>query len=149
MEALDASDPQRVGPYTLFARLGSGGMGKVYLGRSAGGRTVAVKVVRPELADDSTFRSRFGHEVAAARAVSGGFTAPVVDADPDGPVPWMATAFIPGVSLAQAVGNRGPLPESTLRTLTAGIAEALLSIHAAGLIHRDLKPGNVLLAADG
>lgn len=149
MEALDASDPQRVGPYTLFARLGSGGMGKVYLGRSAGGRTVAVKVVRPELADDATFRSRFGHEVAAARAVSGAFTAPVVDADPDGPVPWMATSFVPGVSLAQAVGNRGPLPEATLRTLTAGIAEALLSIHAAGLIHRDLKPGNVLLAADG
>ena len=149
MEALDASDPQRVGPYTLFARLGSGGMGKVYLGRSAGGRTVAVKVVRPELADDATFRSRFGHEVAAARAVSGAFTAPVVDADPDGPVPWMATGFVPGVSLAQAVGNRGPLPEATLRTLTAGIAEALLSIHAAGLIHRDLKPGNVLLAADG
>ncbi|MFD8635202.1 protein kinase [Streptomyces sp. NPDC059533] len=149
LEPLGPSDPPRVGPYTLLGRLGAGGMGAVYLGRSPGGRTVAVKLVRPELAADPGFRARFRAEVTAARAVSGAFTAPVVDADPDGPAPWMATAYVPGVPLGRAVALAGPLPRTALRALAAGIAEALESIHAAGLTHRDLKPGNVLLALDG
>ncbi|GAO08378.1 serine/threonine-protein kinase [Streptomyces lydicamycinicus] len=149
MEPLDPSDPPRVGPYTLLGRLGSGGMGSVYLGRSAGGRTVAVKLIRPELAGDAGFRARFRAEVSAARAASGAFTAAVVDADPDAAVPWMATAFVPGISLHRAVELGGPLPETALRALTAGIAEALVNIHAARLTHRDLKPANVLLALDG
>ncbi|MFI6846290.1 serine/threonine-protein kinase [Kitasatospora sp. NBC_00085] len=149
MEQLGAADPQQVGPYTLMGRLGAGGMGAVYLGRSAGGRTVAVKVVRPELAEDGSFRARFRQEVAAARQVAGAFTAPVVDADTEAATPWMATAFVVGVSLQQAVARHGPLPEETVRTLAAGLAEALAEVHRAGLIHRDLKPGNVLLALDG
>ncbi|MFC9592358.1 PQQ-binding-like beta-propeller repeat protein [Streptomyces sp. NPDC056944] len=142
-------DPPAIGPYGLRGRLGEGGMGAVYLGRSPGGRTVAVKLIRPELAGDAGFRARFRAEVTAARAASGAFTAPLVDADPDGPVPWMATAYVPGVSLGRAVALNGPLPEPALRALAAGVAESLESIHRAGLTHRDLKPGNVLLALDG
>ncbi|MBP0454191.1 protein kinase [Kitasatospora sp. RG8] len=149
MEQLVAADPRHVGPYALMGRLGAGGMGAVYLGRSAGGRAVAVKVVRPELAEDGSFRSRFRQEVAAARRVSGAFTAPLVDADTEAATPWMATAFVAGVPLQQAVARHGPLPEETVRTLAAGLAEALAEVHRAGLIHRDLKPGNVLLALDG
>lgn len=149
MEPLDPGDPTRVGPYTLLGRLGAGGMGAVFLGRSTGGRTVAVKLIRPELADDDGFRARFRAEVSAARAVSGAFTAPVVADDPDAEAPWMATAFVPGVSLHEAVATHGPLPEAALRSLLAGIAEALVNIHAAELTHRDLKPANVLLALDG
>ncbi|MFE2411087.1 PQQ-binding-like beta-propeller repeat protein [Kitasatospora sp. NPDC059408] len=149
MEQLGPADPRQVGPYALVGRLGAGGMGAVYLGRSAGGRTVAVKVVRPELAGDPGFRARFRQEVAAARRVSGAFTAPVVDADPEAVTPWMATAFVVGVPLQDAVVRHGPLPEGTVRTLAAGLAEALHEVHRAGLIHRDLKPGNVLLALDG
>ncbi|MFF4170883.1 PQQ-binding-like beta-propeller repeat protein [Streptomyces sp. NPDC001744] len=148
LEPLRPTDPARIGPYVLLGLLGAGGMGAVYLGRSAGGRTVAVKLIRPELADEA-FRARFRAEVAAARAASGAFTAPLVDADPDGPVPWMATAYVPGVSLGRAVAVGGPLPEAALRALAAGIAESLETIHSAGLTHRDLKPGNVLLALDG
>ncbi|MFE0459873.1 protein kinase [Kitasatospora sp. NPDC058965] len=132
-----------------MGRLGAGGMGAVYLGRSAGGRTVAVKVVRPGLSQDPGFRDRFRREVQAARRVSGAFTAPVVDADPDAETPWMATAFVVGTSLHQAVQRHGPLPEGTARTLAAGLAEALVEVHVAGLVHRDLKPANVLLALDG
>jgi serine/threonine protein kinase len=124
-------------------------MGQVYLARSPGSRLVAVKVIRPELAADRDFRSRFAREVSAARRVSGMFTAPVVAADPDGHPPWLATAYVPGPSLADAVAQRGPLPPDVVLTLTAGLAEALLAIHAAGLVHRDLKPSNVLLAEDG
>ena len=138
-----------MGPYRLIRRLGSGGMGRVYLGRSPGGRLVAVKVIRAELAEDPEFRARFSREVAAARPVSGLFTAQVVDADLDGPVPWLATAYVAGPSLADAVTSHGPLPIGSALALAAGLAEALGAIHAAGVVHRDLKPSNVLLAADG
>src|SRR6516162_2140315 len=124
-------------------------MGRVFLGVSPGGRPVAVKAIRAELAADPEFRTRFGREVAAARRVSGVFTATVVDADIDGPVAWMATAYVPGPSLAEAVESYGPLPGPSLLALAAGLAESLNAIHAAGLVHRDLKPSNVLLAEDG
>jgi hypothetical protein len=124
-------------------------MGQVFLGRSAGGRLVAVKVIRPELAGDPGFRARFAREVAAAQKVSGLFTALVVDADADGPMPWLATAYVAGPSLAEAVEAHGPLPEASVLTLAAGLAEGLEAIHAAGVVHRDLKPSNVLLADDG
>ncbi|MBV6697602.1 PQQ-binding-like beta-propeller repeat protein [Kitasatospora aureofaciens] len=149
MRQLDPTDPPRIGPYALLGRLGAGGMGVVYLGRSTGGRTVAVKLVRAELAGDQSFRARFRHEVRAARAASSAFTAPVVDADPDGPIPWLATAFVPGIGLDEAVMLVGPFPEHVLRILASGIAEELGNIHAARLTHRDLKPSNVLLALDG
>src|ERR1700722_4227915 len=142
-------DPEWVGPYRLLGRLGAGGMGGVYLGRSPGGRLVAVKVIRPELAADQGFRTRFAREAAAARTVSGIFTAPVVDADTEAPQPWLATAYVPGPSLAEAVDQRGPLPPGVVLTLGAGLTEGLQAIHAAGLVHRDLKPSNVLLADDG
>src|ERR1700722_10863710 len=148
-EDLMPSDPESVGPYRLIRRLGTGGMGQVYLASSPGGRLVAVKVIRPELAADLGFRSRFEREVRAARSVSGMFTAPVVDADADGQTPWLATAFVPGPALANAVAEFGPLPPVVVLTLAAGLAEALVAIHAAGLVHRDLKPSNVLLAGDG
>jgi serine/threonine protein kinase len=149
LAALQADDPQRVGPYLLLSRLGSGGMGRVYLARSPGGRQVAVKVIRPQLAEDAAFRARFAREVSAARKVGGLFTAQVVDADLDSPVPWLVTAYVPGTSLAEAVEQQGPLPTATLLALAAGLAEGLNAIHAAGVIHRDLKPSNVLLAPDG
>ena len=149
MQPLEAGDPTRIGPYAILGVLGSGGMGKVYLGRSTGGRTVAVKAVRPELADDSQFRQRFRNEIEAAKSVSGAFTAAVVDSDTEAPVPWFATAFIAGISLGDAVSRFGALPETALRTLTAGLAEAITAVHRAGIIHRDLKPANVLLALDG
>ena len=124
-------------------------MGRVFLGVSPGGRPVAVKAIRAELAANPEFRARFGREVAAARRVSGVFTAQVVDADVDGPVAWMATAYVPGPSLAEAVDTHGPLPEASLLALAAGLAESLNAIHAVGVVHRDLKPSNVLLAEDG
>ena len=149
VEGLRAGDPQSMGPYRLLGRLGAGGMGQVFLGRSAGGRLVAVKVIRPDLAGEPGFRARFAREVAAARTVCGLFTAPVADADVQGPVPWLATAYVAGPSLADAVDAQGPLPVASVLTLAAGLAEGLEAIHAAGLVHRDLKPSNVLLAEDG
>ncbi|MGW4895709.1 outer membrane protein assembly factor BamB family protein [Kitasatospora sp. NPDC004240] len=138
-----------MGRYRIVARLGAGGMGRVFLGRSAGGRSVAVKVVREELAEDPAFRRRFAREVDAARRVTGIFTAPVVDAGTDDATPWLATAYVPGLSLAQAVQEHGVWPEHSVLILGAGLAEALEAIHRVGLVHRDLKPSNVLLAADG
>jgi Protein kinase domain len=149
MEPLSASDPRTVGQFYLRARLGSGGMGRVYLGFSPAGRAVAVKVVHPELARDQHFIRRFRQEVAAARAVSGMYTTPVVTAGLDDDPPWLATVFVPGPSLATIVSSRGPLPEAAAWRLAAGLVEALQAVHACGLIHRDLKPANVLLAADG
>lgn len=149
METLQPDDPRELGSYRLLRRLGAGGMGRVYLARSPGGRTVAVKVVRPDLAADGDFRRRFEHEVAIARAVSGRYTAPVVDADPDAALPWLATSYVLGPDLSDVVEAHGALPEHTVRALGAGLSAALQEIHAAGLIHRDLKPSNVLLAADG
>jgi serine/threonine protein kinase len=146
---LTGDDPQLVGPYRLRARIGAGGMGQVYLAKTAGGRPVAVKVVRPELGDDAEFRRRFRQEVAAARRVHGMFTAEVVDADVDGPRPWLATAYVPGPSLGDVVAEHGVMPARWVRSLALGLAEALQVIHAAGVIHRDLKPSNVVLAADG
>lgn len=148
-EALEAGDPRQVGRYRIVARLGAGGMGRVYLGRSPGGRAVAVKVVRPELAEDAEFRRRFAREVAAARRVNGAFTAGVVDADPEGSPAWLATVYVPGPSLGEAVAAHGPWPQEQVLSLGAGLAEGLEVIHAAGVVHRDLKPSNVLLAADG
>jgi serine/threonine protein kinase len=124
-------------------------MGRVYLARSPGGRVVAVKVIRANLAEDAGFRARFAREVSAARKVGGLFTAQVVDADIDGPVPWLVTAYVPGTSLSDAVERQGPLPDNSVLALAAGLAEGLIAIHAAGVIHRDLKPSNVLLAQDG
>ncbi|MFJ5014261.1 serine/threonine-protein kinase [Streptomyces griseoluteus] len=149
MQPLGADEPAAVGPYRLLGRLGSGGMGRVYLGRSAGGRTVAVKIVHPQYALDEEFRARFRREVAAARRVGGAWTAPVLDADPDAPVPWAATAYAAGPSLARAVTDHGPLPAHTVRALGAGLAEALATVHALDLVHRDVKPSNVLLTLDG
>ncbi|MEU0006609.1 PQQ-binding-like beta-propeller repeat protein [Streptomyces sp. NPDC006314] len=149
METLQPDDPRQLGSYRMLRRLGAGGMGRVYLARSPGGRTVAVKVVRPDLAADTGFRDRFRHEAEIAQAVSGRYTAAVVDADPEAPLPWLATSYVLGPDLTEVVTAHGPLPEHTVRALGAGLAAALQEIHAAGLIHRDLKPSNVLLAADG
>ncbi|HEX9066853.1 MAG TPA: serine/threonine-protein kinase [Streptosporangiaceae bacterium] len=142
-------DPERIGGYVVLGRLGAGAMGRVYLGRSASGRLVAVKTVRVELAEEPDFRTRFAREVAAARRVSGAFTAAVVAADPDADVPWLATAYVPAPTLSLLVRECGPLPVPAVRWLAAGCAEALESIHAAGIVHRDLKPSNVLVAPDG
>ncbi|MBB5800617.1 hypothetical protein F4560_000385 [Saccharothrix ecbatanensis] len=149
MQPLPPNAPSRIGDYMLLAALGRGAMGSVYLARSRGGRPIAVKVARPELADNPEFRERFRREVEMARAVGGFWTATVVDADPDAERPWMATEYIAGLSLHQAVLDHGPLPERAVRRLAAGLAEALVAIHGAGLVHRDLKPSNVLLADDG
>ncbi|WP_416977507.1 endo alpha-1,4 polygalactosaminidase [Streptomyces sp. T028] len=147
--SLSPGDPESIGGYTLVGRLGSGGMGVVYLGLSDSGRQVAVKVVHPPYAQDQEFRTRFRQEVAAARRVSGAFTAPVVDADPDGPQPWMATLYVPGRTLSDVVAKEGPLRGRALRVLALGLVEALRDIHRAGVVHRDLKPSNVLMAEDG
>jgi serine/threonine protein kinase len=146
---LQPDDPGRIGPYRIRGILGAGGMGRVFLGMSADGEQVAVKVIRADLASDPEFRARFRREVTVARKVSSRFTAPLIGADVDGTVPWLATAYVTGPSLAEAVAQRGPLPVTSLLELAAGLAEGLSAIHAAGVIHRDLKPSNVLLAQDG
>ncbi|MEU8465431.1 bifunctional serine/threonine protein kinase/MFS transporter [Streptomyces sp. NPDC029003] len=150
MEHLTGQDPTHIGPYRLIARLGEGGMGLVYLGRSDLGRTVAVKVVQAEHAQHPEFRRRFAREVAAARRVGGAWTADVLDADTDAAVPWVATQYIPGPDLTTVVAQDfGPLPERSVRTLANRLALALQAVHEAGLIHRDLKPSNVLVTVDG
>lgn len=149
VEQLTQHDPRRIGPFEVLGRLGAGGMGLVYLARSASGRRVAIKTVRTELAEDQLFRVRFSREVEAARAVSGFYTAAVVDADARAAVPWLATAYVPAPSLEEIVNECGPMPAQAVRWLAAGIAEALQSIHGAGLVHRDLKPSNVLVVEDG
>jgi Protein kinase domain len=142
-------DPERIGPFAIIGRLGAGAMGQVYLARSTAGRLVAVKTIRVELAEEPGFRVRFAREVAAARQVSGVFTAAVVAADPEADLPWVATAYVPAPSLSTLVRKCGPLPVPAVRWLAAGCAEALESIHGAGLLHRDVKPSNVLVAPDG
>ncbi|MEU2185009.1 serine/threonine-protein kinase [Streptomyces thermolilacinus] len=150
MHPITAEDPAWIGPYRLLGRLGAGGMGRVYLARSEGGRTVAVKLVLQELARDEEFRRRFAQEVAAARRVGGQWTAPVLDADTDADVPWVATGYVPGPSLTEVVDrDHGPLPDTSVRALASGLSQALASIHAVGLVHRDLKPSNILVTVDG
>jgi WD40 repeat protein len=146
---LGQGDPEQVGPYRLEAVLGAGGMGRVYLGLTPAGSEVAVKLVHREFAADVSFRKRFALEVAAARRVQGLYTVPVVDADLEADEPWLATAYVPGPSLQQAVDEGGPLAPDAVLSLTARVAEALQSIHAAGVIHRDLKPANIILTAEG
>ncbi|WP_254872658.1 serine/threonine-protein kinase [Streptomyces sp. CAI-24] len=146
---LVAGDPDRIGPYPLLGRLGAGGMGRVYLARSAGGRTVAVKVVHEEHISSGEFRARFRREIETARRVGGRYTAPVLDADPDADRPWVATGYVPGPSLEQAVREHGQLPADSVHALAEGLLRALRGIHAAGIVHRDLKPSNVLLTVDG
>jgi serine/threonine protein kinase len=142
-------DPDRIGPYAIIGKLGAGAMGQVFLARSAAGRLVAVKTIRIELAEEPGFRVRFAREVAAASRVSGVFTAAVIEADPNADLPWIATAYVPAPTLSTLVQAAGPLPVPAVRWLAAGCAEALQSIHAAGLLHRDVKPSNVLVAPDG
>ncbi len=141
-----AGEPARIGPYPLLGRLGAGGMGRVYLARSAGGRTVAVKVVHEEHIANGEFRARFRREIEAAR-LGGRYTAPVLDADADRL--WGATGYVPGHSLEQAVREHGALPAASVHALADGLLRALRGIHAAGIVHRDLKLSNVLLTVDG
>ncbi|MFF4321436.1 protein kinase [Streptomyces sp. NPDC001568] len=148
-QPLRADDPAVVGGYRLAAVLGAGGMGKVYLSYTPGGRPIAIKVIRPEFSEDPEFRRRFQQEVRAAERVQGLYTAPVIDSDTQGDQPWLATAYVPGPSLAHAVARHGALPVRSVLLLTVGVAEALHVIHGAGIVHRDLKPANVLLASDG
>ncbi|MFJ3174639.1 protein kinase [Streptomyces roseus] len=149
MQPLEAGEPRTIGAYRLLGRLGSGGMGRVYLGRSAGGRTVAVKIVHPHFASDEEFRARFRREVEAARRVGGEWTAPVLDADPEAAVPWVATGYVAGPSLGGALAAHGPLPEGSVRAVGEGLARALVAVHGLGLVHRDVKPSNVMLTLDG
>jgi Protein kinase domain len=148
-EPLRRWDPERIGPYAIIGRLGAGAMGQVYLARSTAGRLVAVKTIRVELAEEPGFRARFAHEVAAARRVSGVFTAAVIETDAEADLPWVATAYVPAPSLSTLVRKCGPLPVPAVRWLAAGCAEALQSIHGVGLLHRDVKPSNVLVAPGG
>src|ERR1700678_1302199 len=149
MQPLTSDDPAAIGGYRLEARLGSGGMGRVYLAFTPAGRPVALKVVRSDLGDDQDFRIRFEQEIQAARRVRGLYTAELIDADPSATPPWLVTAYVPGPSVEEVIDRDGPMPEAMVFRLIAGVAEALQAIHAAGVIHRDLKPSNVLLAQDG
>lgn len=149
MKPLREGDPRSAGPYRLEGRLGTGGMGEVFLGRSRGGRPIAVKLVHADLAQDEEFRRRLRLEVEAAQRVGGFYTAQVVGADPDADPPWMATAYIAGPSLREALREHGPLPVPVVGAIGAGLAEGLAAIHTVQLVHRDLTPANVILAEDG
>ncbi|MEV6195704.1 bifunctional serine/threonine-protein kinase/ABC transporter substrate-binding protein [Streptomyces sp. NPDC051920] len=149
MEPLRVGDPSRIGRYRLLRRLGAGGMGVVFLARAPGGAIAAVKTVRPSYADESGFRARFRREIEAARQVGSRWVVPLLDADADAETPWLATSYVPGPSLAEAVEAFGPLSVTSVRVLGARLADALEAVHGAGLVHRDVKPGNVLLAPDG
>lgn len=149
MEKLRPSDPARIGGHRLLGRLGAGGMGVVYLGRTDAGALAAIKVILPEYAADDSFRTRFRREVEAARRVESPWAVPVTGADTEGEQPWLATAFVPGPALSEAVARCGPLPERSVRVLGRLLSRALTAVHAAGLVHRDVKPGNVLLTVDG
>ncbi len=149
VQPLTPGDPTTIGAYRIAGRLGAGGMGVVYLAQSPSGRRVAVKVIRGDLAGDPDFRSRFRREVAAARGVHSAYTAPVIDADTEAELPWLATVYVPGPSLLARVDDHGPLQAAESWALGAGLAEALASIHSSGVVHRDLKPANVILAEDG
>jgi serine/threonine protein kinase len=149
LDPLKAEDPNYVGGYRLLERLGRGGMGQVFLAETPGRRKVAVKLIRPEFADDPDFRLRFAREVAAARQVGGFHTALVIDADADADPPWMVTAYIPGPSLAGAVVEHGPFQPDAILDLGAALAEGLSAIHDCGLVHRDFKPSNIILGDDG
>ncbi|WP_329391035.1 bifunctional serine/threonine-protein kinase/ABC transporter substrate-binding protein [Streptomyces sp. NBC_01716] len=148
-EKLTPTDPAQIGGHRLLARLGAGGMGVVYLGRAESGELAAVKVILPEYADQPEFRARFRREVTAARRVDSPWAVSVTGADPDASAPWLATAFVPGPSLAETVAACGPLPSRGVRVLGRMLARALTTVHEAGLVHRDVKPGNVLLTVDG
>jgi serine/threonine protein kinase len=149
VKPLGANDPRWIGPFTLLGRLGRGGMGTVFVGRLPSGKLAAIKLVHPQLAEDSTFRERFAREIDAAKAVGGFFNAPIIDADPQASTPWLATAYIEGPTLHDGVEQNGPLSLETTSIVMLGLAEALIAIHHARLIHRDLKPSNIILASDG
>ncbi|MFI6908345.1 serine/threonine-protein kinase [Nonomuraea sp. NPDC050394] len=149
MRATRGAGPSRIGPFQTVAELGQGAMGRVLLAVAPDGRLVVVKQVRPELAEDAGFRVRFRHEVAASRKVSGAYAAAILDADTEATAPWLASAFVPGPSLGQVLAAAGPMPEEAVRLLAEGLAQALVDVHRAGLVHGDLKPSNVLLTTDG
>jgi serine/threonine protein kinase len=149
LEDLQPGDPQLIGPFRLRGVLGTGGMGRVFLGASADGELAAVKVVHAGLAADPAFRARFQREVEVARQVSGPYTVPVIDADAGAPMPWLATGYVAGPSLEDAVADEGPMAPAVVLEMAAGLAEGLAAIHAVGVVHRDLKPSNILLAPDG
>jgi serine/threonine protein kinase len=149
MMRLRREDPRAVGSFRLHRRLGAGGMGVVYLGSDKRGQRVALKVIRPELAEDPEFRSRFAREVSAASRIRGGCTARLVAADIEAERPWLATQYVPGPSLYDKVGDEGPLPASEVAAIGAALAEGLVAVHEAGVVHRDLKPSNILLSPKG
>jgi uncharacterized RDD family membrane protein YckC/predicted Ser/Thr protein kinase len=149
VEPLRPGDPRRIGEHQVVARLGAGGMGQVYLGRSPGGRQIAIKTLHAELGGDPAQRARFRRELQAAATVSGVYTAPLLDADVDASTPWIASAYLPGLTLQETVDRLGPLPADSVRALGTALAEAVTEIHRAGIVHRDLKPSNVLLTPDG
>ncbi|SFD38226.1 serine/threonine-protein kinase [Streptomyces aidingensis] len=149
MMRLRREDPRVVGTFRLHRRLGAGGMGVVYLGSDRRGQRVALKVIRPDLAEDEEFRSRFAREVSAARRIQGGCTARVVAADLEAARPWFATQYVPGPSLHDRVADGGPLPAAETGAIGAALAEGLVAVHEAGVVHRDLKPSNILLSPKG
>lgn len=149
MMRLRREDPRVVGSFRLHRRLGAGGMGVVYLGSDRRGQRVALKVIRPDLAEDQEFRSRFAREVSAARRIRGGCTARLVAADLDAERPWFATQYVPGPSLHDKVNEEGPLSAADVASVGAALSEGLVAVHEAGVVHRDLKPSNILLSPKG